>query len=102
MPRGGLVIVDEASMVPTLVLDEMIRVAGVYGSNNALIGDFAQMVAPDAGGLLPDLAPLPPAVELTPVRRLRQPWEADASRQLRARHPGIAATYRREGRIVES
>ncbi len=102
MPRGGVVIVDEASMVPTLVLDEMVRVAGVYGSKITLIGDFAQMGAPEAGGLLRDLAALPAAVELTAVRRFRQPWEADASLQLRARQPDIAATYWREGRIVES
>ena len=36
MPRNGIVIVDEASMVPTLVLDEMVRVAGVYGSKITL------------------------------------------------------------------
>ncbi len=95
MPRDGVVIIDEASMVPTLVLDEMVRVAGVYGSKIALIGDFAQMGAPEAGGLLRDLAELPAAVELTAVRRFRQPWEADASLQLRARQPDVAATYRR-------
>ena len=60
------------------------------------------MGAPEAGGLLRDLAALPTAVELTAVRRFRQPWEADASLQLRARQPDIAATYWREGRIVES
>ena len=102
MPRGGVVIVDEASMVPTLVLDEMVRVAGVYCSKITLIGDFAQMGAPEAGGLLRDLAALPTAVELTAVRRFRQPWEADASLQLRARQPDIAATYWQQGRIVES
>lgn len=102
MPRGGVVIVDEASMVPTLVLDEMVRVAGVYGSKITLIGDFAQMGAPEAGGLLRDLAALPAAVELTAVRRFRQAWEADASLQLRARNPEIAATYRRQRRILES
>jgi hypothetical protein len=56
-------------MVPTLVLDEMIRVAGIYGSKIALIGDYAQMGAPEAGGLLRDLAATPAAVELTAVRR---------------------------------
>ena len=102
MPRNGLVVVDEASMVPTLVLDEMIRVAGVYGSKIALIGDYAQMGAPEAGGLLRDLAATPAAVELTAVRRFEQPWEADASLQLRARNADIAPTYLREGRILES
>ena len=97
MPRNGLVVVDEASMVPTLVLDEMIRVAGVYGSKITLIGDYAQMGAPEAGGLLRDLAATPAAVELTAVRRFEQPWEADASLQLRARNADIAATYLARG-----
>ena len=102
MPRNGLVVVDEASMVPTLVLDEMTRVAGVYGSKITLVGDFAQMGAPEAGGLLRDLAASPAAVELTAVRRFRKPWEADASVQLRTRQPTVAASYRQHGRIVES
>ena len=46
-------------MVPTLVLDEMVRVAGVYGSKITLVGDYAQMGAPEAGGLLRDLAATP-------------------------------------------
>ena len=102
MPRNGLVIVDEASMVPTLVLDEMVRVAGVYGSKMTLIGDFAQMGAPEAGGLLRDLAALPSTVELTAVRRFRHTWEAEASLQLRARNDEVAPTYSREERILES
>src|SRR5215218_10078241 len=89
-------------MVPTLMLDEMVRVAGVYGSKIALIGDYAQMGAPEAGGLLRDLASTPAAVELTAVRRFEQPWEAEASLQLRARSADIAHSYLLQGRIVES
>ena len=36
------------SLVPTLVLAEMVRVARTYRSKIALIGDFAQMGAPEA------------------------------------------------------
>ncbi len=96
------VIVDEASMVPTLVLDEIVRVAGVYGSKLTLIADFAQMGAPEAGRLLRDLAGLPSAVELTVVRRFQHKWGADASLQLRGRDPAVAATHWREGRINET
>jgi hypothetical protein len=102
MPRNGVVIVDEASMVPTLVFDEMVRVAGVDGSRITLIGDFAQMGAPESGGLLRDLAGLPTAVELTAARRFHEPWKADASLQLRARNTDAATTYGRQGRIAES
>ena len=78
MPRDGVVIVDEASMVPTLVLDEMVRAAGVYGSKITLIGDFA-----DARSRWPARpAGLPSAVELT-CAPLQQSWEADVSLQPR-------------------
>lgn len=102
MPRNGLVVIDEASMVPTLVLDEMIRVAGVYRTKLSLIGDYAQMGAPEAGGLLRDLAALPAAVELTAVRRFAAEWEAEATLALRARDVTIAATYQRQKRIIET
>jgi hypothetical protein len=102
IPRRGLVIVDEASMAPTLVLDELVRVADIYRSKVALIGDYAQMGAPEAGGLLRDLAARPAAVELTAVRRFRNQWEADASLMLRFRQPSIASTYERQGRINEA
>ena len=102
LPRRGLVLVDEASMVPTLVLDDLVRVAGVYDTRVALLGDYAQMGAPEAGGLLRDIAATPHAVELTSVRRFANDWEADASLQLRARDAEIAATYLAHDRIHEA
>ncbi|MGK0275975.1 MAG: energy-coupling factor transporter ATP-binding protein EcfA2 [Ilumatobacter sp.] len=69
MPRGGLVVIDEASMVPTLTLENLVRVSEVYGTRLAFVGDYAQMGAPEAGGLLHDLAAGPSAVTLTAVRR---------------------------------
>jgi ATP-dependent exoDNAse (exonuclease V) alpha subunit len=100
LPRGGLVIVDEASMVPTLTLDRLVRVAQAYGSRVALIGDYAQMGAPEAGGLLRDLAALPGATNMTAVRRFREQWERDASKQLRDRDPSVAAVYAENGRLT--
>ncbi len=102
LPRNGLVLIDEASMIPTLVLDQLVRVAGIYHTRIALLGDYAQMGAPEAGGLLRDIAATPHAVELTAVRRFTNIWEADASLQLRARNPEVAATYAANDRITES
>jgi conjugative relaxase-like TrwC/TraI family protein len=99
IPRGSLVLVDEASMVPTLTLDKLTRLADAYGCRVGLVGDYAQMGAPEAGGLLRDLAAMDSAVEMTAVRRFRDEWERDASTELRARHDTIAGAYADRGRL---
>jgi RecA/RadA recombinase len=99
IPRASLVLVDEASMVPTLTLDKLTRLADAYGCRLGLVGDYAQMGAPEAGGLLRDLAAMDSAVEMTAVRRFRDEWERDASKQLRARHDEIATTYADHNRL---
>jgi hypothetical protein len=56
LPRRGLVIVDEASMVPTLTLRALTAAARPNGCRVGLVGDYAQMGSPEAGSLLRDLA----------------------------------------------
>lgn len=102
LPRGGLVLVDEASMVPTMTLDQLVRVASAYQCRVAFVGDYAQMGAPEAGGLLRDLASERSAVHMTSVRRFTNDWERAASKQLRRRDPDIADTYNAQGRIIET
>jgi len=70
-------------MVPTLALDQIIKVAGVYRCRVALIGDYAQMSSPEAGGLLRDLACEPSATQMIAVRRFRERWERTTSIRLR-------------------
>ena len=69
LPQGGLVIIDEASMVPTLKLAALCKASRDAGSRLVLVGDYAQMGAPEAGGLLRDIAATPASCELTSVRR---------------------------------
>lgn len=101
LPRGGLVLVDEASMVPTLILDQVAWTARAHRSRIALVGDYAQMGAPEAGGLLRDLAATPTARQMVAVRRFRQQWERDASIRLRERDSDVVADYLEHGRLVE-
>ncbi len=96
---GSLMLVDEASMVPTFTLDRLTRHAQAHGCRIGLVGDYAQMSAPAAGGLLRDLAALDSTVEMTAVRRFHDQWERDASKQLRARHPDITDLYSTNGRL---
>lgn len=65
-----------------------------------MVGDYAQMGAPEAGGLLRDLAGMPSATHMTSVRRFHQPWERTASKQLRHRDHAVADVYEAHGRLV--
>lgn len=102
LPHAGLVLVDEASMVPTLTLRDLAAAARTNGCRVGLVGDYAQMGSPEAGGLLRDLAALPTATKLTSVRRFTEDWERRASIELQQRDETTAINYLEHGRIVET
>ncbi len=102
LPHSGLVLVDEASMVPTLTLRDLTAAARAKGCRVGLVGDYAQMSSPEAGGLLRDLAALPTATRLTSVRRFAEDWERRASIELQQRDETTTINYLEHGRIVET
>jgi hypothetical protein len=57
------------------------------------------MGAPEAGGLLHDLAAHSSTVHLTSVRRFRNEWERTASTRLRNRDTSVIDDYQRHGRL---
>ena len=97
-----LVIVDEASLIGTFALDELVRAAEDARVKVVLIGDGAQLNAIDAGGmfaaLVRDRGALAP--ELTDVRRFVHPWEKTAGVELRAGSPDAIDAYESHGRVV--
>ena len=99
---GQLVIVDEASLVGTFALDELVAAARDARAKVVLVGDQAQLSAIDAGGmfaaLVRDRGGLAP--ELTDVRRFVNPWEKTASVELRAGSPDAIDAYESHGRVV--
>jgi conjugative relaxase-like TrwC/TraI family protein len=97
---GQLVIVDEAGMVPTAQLDQVVGRVVAAGGKVLLIGDPEQLSAPGAGGGMRLVVDDVGATRLDEVRRFRSPWEADASLQLRAGDPAGLAEYDRRARIV--
>ncbi|CAB4558348.1 unannotated protein [freshwater metagenome] len=101
LPHDGLIVIDEASMVPTLTLDQLLRSAAAQRCRVTFVGDYAQMGAPEAGGLLRDLTATPTAVHLTSVRRFRHDWEGEASKLLRQRDPDATAVYAAHARLVD-
>jgi hypothetical protein len=103
---GQLVIVDEASLAGTMLLDQLTTHAAEVGAKVLLAGDPAQLAAVDAGGAFgllvrdrnntdEDGAP-----ELADIRRFKNEWEKAASLRLRRGDTDVIDLYNEQGRIV--
>jgi len=99
LPDGALLLVDEASMVSTADLVELVEQARRAGGKVLLVGDPAQLAAIGTGGAFALLADRHGAAQLRDVRRFIDDWEADASLALRRRDPAAIAEYAMRGRI---
>ena len=99
---GQLVIVDEASLVGTFALDELVAAARDARAKVVLVGDQAQLSAIDAGGMFAALVrdrggSGGRAHRCAPVR---ESWEKAASVELRAGSPDAIDAYESHGRVV--
>ncbi|MFJ3658817.1 MobF family relaxase [Streptomyces nigra] len=99
---GDVVLVDEAGMAGTLLLDRVLADAAAAGAVVRLLGDPHQLAAVEAGGALRLISRAGKAVELDQLHRFRVPGEADASLILRdGEQPReVFDWYRAKGRIV--
>jgi ATP-dependent exoDNAse (exonuclease V) alpha subunit len=99
LPDGALVLVDEASMVSTPDLVEIVEQARRAGGKVLLVGDPAQLAAIHIGGAFDLLAERHGAARLREIRRFSEAWEGTASLQLRRRDPAALAEYAMRSRI---
>ena len=102
---GGWWIVDEASMVSTRQMAELVRRAHLSGSSLLGVGDHRQLNSVGAGGMFRTLAHLSGAdtsrvTKLTKVRRMDAEWERRASLKLRARDAQGLYHYRDAGKVI--
>jgi len=103
-PRAGqLVVVDEASLVSTFSLDELMSAALDARAKVVLVGDWAQLSSVDAGGmfrtLVRDRGDSTPT--LADVRRFKADWEKEASLGVRNGTRSALGTYATHGRIAD-
>ncbi|HEY5514676.1 MAG TPA: MobF family relaxase, partial [Pengzhenrongella sp.] len=94
---GQLVIVDEASLADTRTLAALVEQARAATAKVLLVGDHLQRGSVDAGGAFGMLARRGPTAELTSLWRFTNPWEAQASLELRRAHPEALDTYEAHG-----
>ena len=98
--HGDVVLVDEAGMAGTFLLDQLVLLASARGAVVRLLGDDRQLPAVEGGGALRLVAAQPGTPVLTTLYRFRDPEEAAATLQLRAGDAAAVDWYARSGRIV--
>jgi conjugative relaxase-like TrwC/TraI family protein len=99
MPDGALVLIDEASMVSTRTLVDLVEQTRRAGGKVLMVGDPAQLTAIHIGGAFDLLADRLGASHLHEIRRFTEPWERHASQLLRRRDPAALAEYAMRARI---
>jgi conjugative relaxase-like TrwC/TraI family protein len=80
---GDMLLVDEAGMAATHILDEVRALAAERGAVVRLVGDYRQLAAVEAGGALRLIHHDAGGVELSQLHRFRRRDEAEAVLRLR-------------------
>lgn len=97
---GTLLLVDEAGMAGTLVLDRLVQRARQAGAVVRLLGDDQQLAAIEAGGVLRHLCHEVGAVRMEEVVRFADPSEATATLQVRSGNPEAVEFYLDRQRVL--
>jgi thymidine kinase len=99
MGRGALLLVDEASMMSTSDLADIIEFAARDGHKVLAAGDQQQLAAVEGSGAMKLLADELGYVQLTEAVRFTHEWERDASLELRLGQASALEAYDEQGRI---
>lgn len=97
---GTLIVVDEAGMAGTLVLDRLVTRAREAGAVVRLLGDDQQLAAVEAGGVLRHLAHEVGAIRMGEIVRFTDPAEAAATLQVRQGDPAAVDFYLDHDRVL--
>ncbi|MFL0588354.1 Ti-type conjugative transfer relaxase TraA [Sphingomonas olei] len=88
-PRDVLV-VDEAGMIGSRQMERVLSQARNAGAKVVLVGDPEQLQAIEAGAAFRSVTERHGAAEITEIRRQREDWQRDATRQLATGRTGEA------------
>lgn len=92
LPRGGVLIVDEAGMLSNETMTELLHTAYQTHSKVILVGDDRQLASVSRGGMFGYLAERYGSLELTEIRRQEVDWQKDVSRSLSEGDTRVALT----------
>jgi len=77
-----VLVVDEAGMIGSRQMERVLSAASAAGAKIVLVGDPEQLQAIEAGAAFRALSERHGAVAITAVRRQREAWQRDATREL--------------------
>jgi conjugative relaxase-like TrwC/TraI family protein len=99
LPARSTIIVDEAGMVPTAKLADLLDLADQRGWRLVLVGDPLQFAPVGRGAMFGLLVDSFEHIELDQIHRFHLPWEREASLQLRHGDTAAIDAYDAHGRI---
>ena len=96
---GDVLVLDEGTQASTADVGLVQQAARAAGARLHPVGDTEQLGAVEAGGIFSLLAEEIDGARLDEIRRVRQPWQAEASGRLRRGEVEAVAAYDRRGRV---
>jgi Ti-type conjugative transfer relaxase TraA len=98
-----VLVIDEAGMVGTRQLERVLSHAAEANAKVVLIGDIKQLQAIEAGAAFRSIHERHGGAEIGEVRRQREDWQRDATRDLATGRTGNALeSYRSQGMVHEA
>ena len=82
LTNRDVLVVDEAGMIGSRQMERVLSAASAAGAKVVLVGDPEQLQAIEAGAAFRALSERHGAVAITAVRRQREVWQRDATREL--------------------
>jgi Ti-type conjugative transfer relaxase TraA len=79
---SDVLVIDEAGMIGSRQMDRVLLAAEKAGAKVVLVGDAEQLQAIEAGAAFRALTERHGAAEITEIRRQREAWQRDATREL--------------------
>ncbi|CAL74719.1 putative Conjugal transfer protein, traA [Bradyrhizobium sp. ORS 278] len=103
LKSSDVLVIDEAGMVGTRQLERVLSHAADAGAKVVLVGDPQQLQAIEAGAAFRSIHERHGGVEIGEVRRQREDWQRDATRDLATGRGGHALeAYRSHGMVHEA
>jgi Ti-type conjugative transfer relaxase TraA len=97
-----VLVVDEAGMIGSRQMEKLLGAAQRAGAKVVLVGDPEQLQAIEAGAAFRRIAAQVGAVEITEVRRQREGWQQQATRELATGRTEAALSRYEAAGMVES
>ncbi|MCC2976648.1 Ti-type conjugative transfer relaxase TraA [Sphingomonas sp. PL-96] len=90
LSAGDVLVIDEAGMIGSRQMERVLSQAAKHGAKVVLVGDPEQLQAIEAGAAFRSAVERYGHVEITDIRRQREDWQRNATRELATERTGEA------------